>query len=73
MRSLVRSIPLISILLFALLSAAPSEATVNEYVEDFTTKLYCDTFNTTADWDTLAGEIKLFVFEITLIGSCDTP
>ena len=43
-------------------------AVVREYVEDFTTKDYCDTPNTTADWNTDAGELRLFPFGPTLIG-----
>jgi hypothetical protein len=42
-------------------------------VEDFTTMQYCDTLNTTAWWDTVAGEVKLPPFELTLAGSWDTP
>jgi hypothetical protein len=54
-------------------SFVSSEAQVYSYVEDFTTLDYCDTLNTTAWWDTLAGEVKLPPFEHTLAGSCDTP
>ncbi len=43
------------------------------YIEDFTTKQYCDTVNTAAWWDTVAGEIRLPPFRITLAGSLDTP
>ena len=48
-------------------------ASVHEYVEDFATKEYCDDPQTTAEWDTLAGEIRLLPFELTLAGSYDTP
>jgi hypothetical protein len=43
------------------------------YVEDFSTKQYCNAAQTTAWWDTLAGELKLHPFELTLAGSYDTP
>jgi hypothetical protein len=44
-----------------------------DYYEDFTTKLYCDTLNTTALWNTSAGELSLPAFELILVGSLDTP
>ena len=43
------------------------------YTEDFKTTTYNDALNTTANWDTVAGELKLFPFVPTLPGSCDTP
>jgi hypothetical protein len=57
----------------AVSSNAPAKATVNDYIENFTTKQYCDTLNTTAWWDTIGGELKLYPFEVTLAGSYDTP
>ena len=63
---------LLPLLLVAVLSL-PAAGTVRQYVEDFTTKDYCDTLNTTADWDSLAGEIRLAPFQLTLAGSYDTP
>ncbi len=57
-------------LVFALASAA---ALPRSYVEDFSTVQYCDTVNTTAWWDTVAGEVKLLPFEITLAGAYDMP
>ncbi|MFC1800169.1 FlgD immunoglobulin-like domain containing protein [Candidatus Eisenbacteria bacterium] len=56
-----------------LLSSASAEPLNHSYVEDFTTLQYCDTVNTTAWWDTLAGEVKPHLFQIELAGSCDTP
>jgi hypothetical protein len=53
--------------------AGASNGVVNRYVEDFTTTQYKDTLNTTAWWDTVAGELKLPPFELTLTGSYDTP
>jgi len=58
-----------SILLVAVLAGTDT----NQYEEDFTSKLYCDTPNTTAWWDTINGELKLPPFELTLAGSYDTP
>ncbi len=51
----------------------PAEGTVHQYIEDFTTTAYCDTSATDADWNTVAGEVRLFPFELTPAGSCDTP
>ncbi len=50
-----------------------AEAVVHRYVEDFTTAQYKDTLNTTAWWDTVAGELKLYPFSLTLVGSYNTP
>jgi hypothetical protein len=58
---------------YLVLSFASAEALVRSYVEDFTTVQHCDTLNTTALWDTVAGEVKLHPFEITRAGTCDTP
>ena len=43
------------------------------YTEDFTTTTYKDALNTTADWDTTAGELKLPPLVISLADSYDTP
>jgi len=61
------------LLLLAFVSFTSAEAIVRRYVEDFSTTQYKDTLNTTAWWDTVAGEIKLHPFELTLAGSYDTP
>jgi hypothetical protein len=71
-----RQLYVMGLLLFLLLvslSFTPAEAIVHRYVEDFSTTQYKDTSNTTAWWDTVAGEIKLHPFELTLAGSYDTP
>ena len=44
-----------------------------KYVENFTTTQYKDNLNTTAWWDTVSGELKLFPFVPTLAGNYDTP
>jgi hypothetical protein len=54
-------------------TGAPSGATLNRYVEDFTTTTYKDTVNTTANWDTTAGELGILPFVPSLVGAYDTP
>ena len=56
-----------------LLSAIPGRAIERKYIEDFRTTQYKDVLNTTARWDTVAGELKLFPFVPTLLGTCNTP
>lgn len=53
-------------------AASAGMALENSYTEDFTSKQYCDTVNTTAWWDTDAGELKLYPFELAHIGSTGT-
>ncbi len=50
-----------------------SKAHAGVYTEGFTSKQYCDTLNTTAWWDTVAGELRLPFFDLTPAGSLDTP
>jgi hypothetical protein len=47
------------VLVLVILPVVTSSAFVHQYVEDFTTRAYCDTLTTTAEWDTLAAEIRL--------------
>ncbi len=61
------------VLLLLTLPASPSKAAMNQHVENFFSTQYKDTVNTTAWWDTVAGELKLHAFEITLVASYDTP
>jgi hypothetical protein len=60
-----------TVFIFALSAVLSSSAgaLAHQFSEDFSTKLYCDSLNTTAWWDTVAGEIKLYPFELTLAGS----
>ena len=60
----------ISFLLLLLLMPTGSNApaVVREYVEDFSTKDFCDTLATTANWDTAAGQVGLFPFEVSVAG-----
>ena len=69
----LRTLCISACLAYLALSFASAAAFVRSYVEDFTTMQYCDTLNTTALWDTVAGEVKLPPFELTLAGSYDTP
>ena len=69
----VGSMAIVIVLSFFLLCSLPSHAGENIYTEDFTTTLYKDAAHTTAWWDTLTGELKLFPFVPTLAGSYDTP
>ena len=56
------------------LIALPTPGTAqNSHTEDFTTTAFKDTVNTTADWNTTDGELKLFPLVPTLAGSYDTP
>jgi hypothetical protein len=55
------------------LSISPTNAGIAGYVENFATTQHKDAINTTAWWDTVAGELKLYPFELTLVGSYDTP
>jgi hypothetical protein len=43
------------------------------FVEDFTTKTFCDTVNTTAWWNSSAGQLELFTFLPSTVGAYDTP
>ena len=63
---------LVSATLVLLLSVATGAAP-RRYLEDFTTKDYCDTLSTTARWDTLAGELRLPDQELSVIGSPAAP
>jgi hypothetical protein len=53
--------------------ALPSFAAINVFTEHFTTTVFKDTVNTTADWDTTSGELKLFPFVPTLSGLYSIP
>ena len=61
------------ILLFSLFSVLPSSAGDNVYTENFSTTLYEDPAYTTANWNTVNGELSLFQFQLTLTGNYDTP
>jgi hypothetical protein len=44
-----------------------------QHIEHFTTTQYRDPVHTTAWWDTLAGQIKLYPLALALTGAVDTP
>ncbi len=73
MRNKAPAIELVVLSMLILLFTGPTQAGVQRYVEDFTTAQYRDSLNTTADWDTVAGELRLFPFAPTLLGTYDTP
>ena len=56
-----------------LAASYPAAALERSFLEDFTTREFCDSAATTADWDTVAGELRLPTFEITELGSLNTP
>jgi hypothetical protein len=59
---------------FCLISGGASLGSdANRHVEDFTTTQYKDVVNTTAWWDTVGRELKLFPFMPAIVGNCDTP
>jgi hypothetical protein len=51
----------------------PAAATGQSWIEDFSTTVYKDPVNTTANWNTVAGRIELYAYHVTLAGTCDTP
>jgi hypothetical protein len=63
----------IVILLLLLATGGLAAGLPGGYHEDFSTKVNCDTENTTALWDTETGELKPPPFELSLAGSIDTP
>jgi hypothetical protein len=58
---------LISIVVLPQLAVA--ESRINNYNESFYSREFFDPLNTTAWWDTLAGQLKLPLFQISLTGS----
>ena len=59
-------------LLLLAMGAIPASAITNSHVELFNSTALKDAANTTADWNTAAGRLKLFPLP-TLLGSYDTP
>ncbi len=57
----------------ALLLAAAVTAAPFHHHEDFSSTRYRDPALNTAWWDTLAGELKLYPLEATVLGTADTP
>ncbi len=61
------------VLLPLVLAADVADAAVQQYVETFSTTAFMDPANTTAIWDTGAGELMLPPFMPSIIGGYDTP
>ena len=57
-----------AVLLLAL-TAMRASAVTNSHVEVFSSTTFKDAVNTTADWNTAAGKLKLPPFQPTLLGS----
>jgi hypothetical protein len=62
-----------AVVLAALLAAGSPASAQLSFTEDFSTTTYKDVFNTTADWNTAAGELRLFPFAIANLATYDTP
>lgn len=58
--------------LAAWLAVAACACMAGTYAEDFSSAVHKDTTNTTAWWDTVAGEIKLYPANPVLKGTCQT-
>ena len=57
----------------ALLCSAGAATAQMRFTEDFTTTTFKDTINTTAEWSTADGELRLYTFAPEQVGSVDTP
>ena len=68
MRTNIRCILCAAVAVLAI-TAGMSHGQVNSLTEEFTTTVYKDGVNTTADWNTGDGELKLFPFTPTLVGN----
>lgn len=68
----LRAVRLSVVLLSVFLFCPASASIVHEYTEDLTDKEFCDELVTSAWWDTDAGELKLYPFQLSLVGECAT-
>ncbi len=68
-----KRIPLGVLGVLCALTAPVVSNAANLHVEDFGSTAYKDPVNTTADWDTLSGEVKLYPFVASAVGNYDTP
>ena len=65
---------LLALLVTTFVSAvALPAAGIEKFTEDFTTTQYKDSLNTTAVWDTVAGEIRMYEYQVNLAATYDTP
>ena len=72
MRSCYRFLAsVVSILLMSSAGPVPSRADV--IYEDFSSTAGRDPAHTTAWWDTVSGQLKLFPFQPSLVATYDTP
>lgn len=62
---------LYTVALLAVCAASPGAA--GTFTETFSTATYKNVANTSADWDTLDGELRLRPFAASIVGSYDTP
>lgn len=73
---LTRGVPHVAVLLLTCLVGQllcqGARAGVYQYVEDFTSKTFCDTAVTTARWDTGSAEIGFFPRDFTVVGATAT-
>jgi hypothetical protein len=69
LRSLIQAVAAVLVLC----AAVSAGAVIHTYTEDFTTRAYCDTLETTALWDTLAGTLSLPPFQPVEVGDIPTP
>lgn len=72
-RSCRRGTLLLFLVLSLLFAAVPARALDAYFTEEFNTTTYKDAAYTTANWNTGAGELQLFPFTPTLLGTLDTP
>jgi len=70
MNTTIRATVLCLSLLACAASVVSAATAKNSYTEDFSTTAYKDAAYTTADWDTSAGELRLYPFVPTLVGNC---
>lgn len=63
----------LAILLASLAPTPAAASVVRQYTEEFTTTTFKDPVATTADWNTGAGELRLFAFQPSQVAALDTP
>ncbi len=66
----LRTLPAAMLLAFSLGFCSTAGAAQEFFTEDFSAYLYRDPMNTTAEWNTSAGLIRLWPFELARAGQC---
>ncbi len=61
----------LAVLCLIVLTINPTGTQAGLFIEDFDTKTFCDTLLTTAWWDTDARQLKLYPFELDLVGGLE--